>query len=193
MKRKFYSWEECMNLREVKSLRKLNHPCIVKLKEVIRENDELCISSHCGRAPLWLRMQLEPTCLCLCLRPAVAQDVASAYLPACLCVCVCLCPEVTPDAAYAYLEGDTLHRLHSRSNASTKMQILLLYVAALLCLIFEEGRLLMKDRDKFFPESRVRNWCYQIIQGLAYIHKHGYFHRDMKPGLRMLDWMDQDT
>ncbi len=41
---------------------------------------------------------------------------------------------------------------------------------------------LMKDRDKFFPESRVRNWCYQIIQGLAYIHKHGYFHRDMKPG-----------
>ena len=41
MKRKFYSWEECMSLREVKSLRKLNHPCIVKLKEVIRENDEL--------------------------------------------------------------------------------------------------------------------------------------------------------
>lgn len=30
-----------MNLREVKSLRKLNHPCVVKLKEVIRENDEL--------------------------------------------------------------------------------------------------------------------------------------------------------
>lgn len=30
-----------MQLREVKSLRKLNHPSIVKLKEVIRENDEL--------------------------------------------------------------------------------------------------------------------------------------------------------
>lgn len=30
-----------MALREVKSLRKLSHPCIVKLKEVIRENDEL--------------------------------------------------------------------------------------------------------------------------------------------------------
>ena len=25
MKQKFYNWEECMNLREVKSLRKLNH------------------------------------------------------------------------------------------------------------------------------------------------------------------------
>lgn len=41
MKKKFYSWEECMQLREVKSLKKLNHPNIVKLKEVIRENDEL--------------------------------------------------------------------------------------------------------------------------------------------------------
>jgi male germ cell-associated kinase len=41
MKKKFFSWEECMQLREVKSLRKLNHPSIVKLKEVIRENDEL--------------------------------------------------------------------------------------------------------------------------------------------------------
>lgn len=35
------SWEECMQLREVKSLKKLSHPNIVKLKEVIRENDEL--------------------------------------------------------------------------------------------------------------------------------------------------------
>ncbi|KAJ0397101.1 hypothetical protein ATCC90586_009146 [Pythium insidiosum] len=41
MKKKFYSWEECMQLREVMSLKKLNHPNIIKLKEVIRENDEL--------------------------------------------------------------------------------------------------------------------------------------------------------
>ncbi|KAA3459267.1 serine/threonine-protein kinase MHK-like isoform X5 [Gossypium australe] len=41
MKRKFYFWEECMNLREVKALCKLNHPNIVKLKEVVRENNEL--------------------------------------------------------------------------------------------------------------------------------------------------------
>lgn len=54
MKRKFYSWEECMNLREVKSLRKLNHPCIVKLKEVIRENDELFfVFEFLVRVQLW--------------------------------------------------------------------------------------------------------------------------------------------
>ena len=41
MKKKFYSWEECMQLREVQSLRKMSHPNIVKLKEVIRENDTL--------------------------------------------------------------------------------------------------------------------------------------------------------
>ena len=67
MKKKYYSWEECINLREVKvivafmtflisimcsvafswvtfcyqSLRRMNHPNIVKLKEVIRENDML--------------------------------------------------------------------------------------------------------------------------------------------------------
>ncbi|KAJ4833408.1 hypothetical protein Tsubulata_027370 [Turnera subulata] len=41
MKRKFYFWEECMNLREVKALRKLNHPNVIKLKEVVRENNEL--------------------------------------------------------------------------------------------------------------------------------------------------------
>lgn len=34
MKRKYYSWDECMQLREVKSLRKLRHPNIIKLKEV---------------------------------------------------------------------------------------------------------------------------------------------------------------
>lgn len=94
MKRKFYSWEECMNLREVKSLRKLNHPSIVKLKEVIRENDELFF-------------------------------------------------------VFEFLD----------------------------CNLYQ----MTKDRDKFFPESRTRNWSYQIFQGLAYIHKHGYFHRDMKP------------
>ncbi|DBA73293.1 TPA: hypothetical protein ACH3X1_011349 [Trebouxia sp. C0004] len=83
-----------MSLREVKSLRKLNHPCVVKLKEVIRENDELFF-------------------------------------------------------VFEYLD----------------------------CNLYQ----LMKDRTKLMPESRIRSWCHQILQGLAYIHKHGYFHRDMKP------------
>jgi serine/threonine protein kinase len=41
MKATFASWDEAMKLREVKSLRKLNHHNIVKLKEVIRQKDSL--------------------------------------------------------------------------------------------------------------------------------------------------------
>jgi serine/threonine protein kinase len=41
MKKKFYSWYECLALREIKPLRKLTHQNIVKLKEVVRVNDEL--------------------------------------------------------------------------------------------------------------------------------------------------------
>ena len=41
MKKKFYSWEEAMALREIKSLRKMNNANVIKLKEVIRVNDDL--------------------------------------------------------------------------------------------------------------------------------------------------------
>lgn len=94
MKRKYYSWEECINLREVKSLRKMNHPYIVKLKEVIRENDILYF-------------------------------------------------------VFEYME----------------------------CSLYQ----LMKDRVKLFSETEIRNWCFQVFQGLAYMHQRGYFHRDLKP------------
>jgi protein kinase len=41
---------------------------------------------------------------------------------------------------------------------------------------------MIKDKDKLFQESKVRNWTYQVLNALAYMHKHGYFHRDLKPG-----------
>ena len=36
MKRRYHTWDEVTELREVKSLKKLHHPNVVKLKEVIR-------------------------------------------------------------------------------------------------------------------------------------------------------------
>jgi serine/threonine protein kinase len=56
MKRKFYSWEECMALREVKSLKKLSHPNIVKLKEVGRRS---ALQSH--RRAASTRREILPT------------------------------------------------------------------------------------------------------------------------------------
>ncbi|XP_063779218.1 serine/threonine-protein kinase MAK isoform X3 [Pseudophryne corroboree] len=95
MKRKFYSWEECMNLKEVKSLKKLNHANVVKLKEVIRENDQLYF-------------------------------------------------------VFEYMK-ENLYQL-------------------------------MKDREnKMFTENEIRNIMFQVLSGLAFVHKHGFFHRDMKP------------
>ncbi|KAI1717374.1 protein kinase domain-containing protein [Ditylenchus destructor] len=94
MKKKFYSWEEAMNLREVKSLKKLNHPNVIKLREVIRENDVLYF-------------------------------------------------------VFEFMQEN----------------------------LYE----LMKDRDRYFPENSIRNIIYQVLQGLSYMHRNGFFHRDMKP------------
>lgn len=41
MKQKYTNWNECIELREIKSLRKLNHTNIIKLKEVLLASDEL--------------------------------------------------------------------------------------------------------------------------------------------------------
>lgn len=98
MKRKYYSWEEAMNLREVKSLKKLSHANVVKLKEVIRENDTLYF-------------------------------------------------------VFEYMKENLYQLMKER---------------------YDHG-------DKVFPENMIRNMMFQVLQGLAFMHKHGYFHRDMKP------------
>jgi serine/threonine protein kinase len=48
MKKKFYSWDEAMNLREVKSLKKLNHPNIIRLHPSLFRNMEMFF---CFKAP----------------------------------------------------------------------------------------------------------------------------------------------
>ncbi|KAL7602292.1 hypothetical protein Lser_V15G26406 [Lactuca serriola] len=39
----------------------------------------------------------------------------------------------------------------------------------------------MTCRKKPFSEDEIRDLCFQIFQGLAYMHDNGYFHRDLKP------------
>lgn len=97
MKKKFTNWEECMTLREIKSLRKLNHPNIIKLKEVIKVNDEL-------------------------------------------------------NLVFEYLE-ENLYQLYTSYRTSNKKM----------------------------PESLIKSLIYQILIALSFMHKNGFFHRDMKP------------
>ena len=39
---------------------------------------------------------------------------------------------------------------------------------------------LMRDTNDFFSESSVRTIVLQIFQALAYMHRNGFFHRDLK-------------
>ena len=41
VKKKFFDWSEIMSIREVDSLRRITHPNLVKLREVIKEADDL--------------------------------------------------------------------------------------------------------------------------------------------------------
>ena len=94
MKKKFTSWEECMSLREIKSLRKLSHPNIVKLKEVIRVNDELHF-------------------------------------------------------VFEFMEQNVYQ--------------------------------MSKDKPAAMNNDMIKSIIYQTLSGLTYMHKNGFFHRDMKP------------
>jgi len=94
MKKKFTSWEECMSLREIKSLRKLSHPNIVKLKEVIRVNDDLYF-------------------------------------------------------VFEFVEQNVYQ--------------------------------LSKEKPESMTNENIKSIIYQTLNGLAYMHKNGFFHRDMKP------------
>ncbi|KAI9139588.1 kinase-like domain-containing protein [Paraphysoderma sedebokerense] len=105
MKKSFATWEECVNLREVKSLRKLVHPNIVRLKEVIRENEKLYF-------------------------------------------------------VFEFMEENLYQSLKTRLKRSES-----------------QGR---KSKGPF-SEDEVRWIIFQVLLGMAYMHKHGYFHRDMKP------------
>lgn len=97
MKKKFYSWDECMSLKELKSLRKLNHINIVKLKEVVKVSDDLYF-------------------------------------------------------VFELLEQNVLQ-------------------------LYTEVR----DKGKPLTETQIKSVIYQTAAGLAYMHKQGFFHRDMKP------------
>lgn len=41
---------------------------------------------------------------------------------------------------------------------------------------------IMRERQIPFSEGEIRSFMSQMLQGLAHMHRNGYFHRDLKPG-----------
>ena len=91
-------------------------------------------------------------------------------------------------------EVKSLQKLHENhlayqqgvNNIIKIKQIIFIKESGTLNLIFEymEKDLfeLMKARSpKKLNENQIRNITYQTLQGLAFMHKYGFFHRDMKP------------
>ena len=94
MKQRFTSFEECLQLKEVKSLRKMKHENVMKLLSVFRENDHL-------------------------------------YL------------------VFELLGESLLHTMNTHIG--------------------------------LFDECEIRYIMHEILQGLNFIHRQGFFHRDLKP------------
>jgi protein kinase len=101
MKQRYASFDECLQLKEVKSLRKIKHTNVVKLLQVFRENDFLHL-------------------------------------------------------VFELLGRSLLDTLNDRGAHS---------------------------------EDEVRQIMFQILTGLAHVHRQGFFHRDIKPD--NLLWQDQ--
>jgi serine/threonine protein kinase len=97
LKKKYGTWEECLQLSEVKALRRMNHPNIVRLKEVIRVVNE-------------------------------------AYF------------------VFEYIEKDLYKLMTERREQGTSLK-----------------------------EPEIRYITRQLVEAIVYIHKQGFFHRDMKP------------
>lgn len=95
MKQKYSTFEECLQEKEVKSLRKIKHPNVVRLLQVFRENE-------------YLHLVFE-------------------------------------------LLGDSLLKTINKKNGEP------------------------------FSEQEIRSIMSQLFTGLAYCHKQGFFHRDIKP------------
>lgn len=98
IKKKYNSWDECMNLREIKSLKKLKHPNVIRLKEVFKLEQELFLVFEYARTNLF--------------------------------------------------------KLYNDEY---------------------------KERGLAMPEHLIKSIIYQAVSALVYIHKMGFFHRDMKP------------
>ncbi|KAF8795698.1 MAPK/MAK/MRK overlapping kinase like protein [Argiope bruennichi] len=92
---------------------------------------------------------------------------------------------VSVEQALGLTEVRALRRLRPHVNVVQLHDIIFDKKSGRLALIFELMDLnmyeLLKARKKPLPEFRVKSYMYQLLRSLDHIHRHGIFHRDVKP------------
>ncbi|XP_042910996.1 MAPK/MAK/MRK overlapping kinase [Parasteatoda tepidariorum] len=92
---------------------------------------------------------------------------------------------VSVDQALGLTEVRALRRLRPHVNVVQLHDIIFDKKSGRLALVFELMDLnmyeLLKARRKPLPEFRVKSYVYQLLRSLDHIHRHGIFHRDVKP------------
>lgn len=141
MKRKYSSWEECINLREIKSLRKLSHPNIIKLREVVCLFDKQAF------------FFLEITAI----YPLTSERTAPRLLEVNWILFSSLKRERQAfiRAEFFFFGGGGRGKFQViRENGS-----LHLVFEHMDCNLYQR----IKDRTSFLPEAKVRNIIYQVL------------------------------
>lgn len=127
MKKKFYSWDEAMNLREVKSLKRLNHPNIIRLREVIRE--VIAQHKYTENQDYKFRMTFSTSSSSICGRRSFRRLKLVSH------------QRTSQGEPVRADEGPVSFDIY----------------------VYQKN--LKAFRDRFFPESAIRNIIYQVLQG----------------------------
>ncbi|KAK2959231.1 putative MAPK/MAK/MRK overlapping kinase [Blattamonas nauphoetae] len=82
-------------------------------------------------------------------------------------------------------EIQALKRLSNHPNVIKLLEVLYDRNTGRLALVFELMTCnlyeLIKDRQQYLPESKVKLYIYQLLRALDFMHRNGIFHRDIKP------------
>ncbi len=179
-----FAWQTELNL-----LKKLHHQNIVEYKETIQSENALCVSSsHTQGATTPCSFALTYVVLNnLCLsswKPLSVNAWCRERGGGCCCACACAC--CPWPAALGLLTGCmcTDADIVCVPALCTPLSIDAHACRYIVLEFVENGSLAqMLKRFGSFPETLTAVYVCQVLNGLAFLHKQGVIHRDIKVGL----------
>jgi renal tumor antigen len=82
-------------------------------------------------------------------------------------------------------EIKALQRLSPHNHIIQLIEVLYDEPTGRLALVFEIMEMnlyeAIKGRQSYLPETKVKNYMYQLLKAIEHMHRNGIFHRDIKP------------